>query len=55
MTRWSCRAHRAAYPAAAASEWEGGFLDDIAGYLDDALIEQAVEHSFEWRDAAAHA
>jgi hypothetical protein len=38
-------AQRAADPAAAASEWDGGFRDDIAGYLDDALIEQAVEHS----------
>jgi hypothetical protein len=37
-------AQRAADSAAAASEWDGTFRDDIAGYLDDALIEAAIEY-----------
>ncbi len=37
-------AQRAADPAAAASEWEGQFRDDIASFLDDALIDAAVEY-----------
>jgi hypothetical protein len=35
---------RAADPAAAPSEWDGTFRDDIAAFLDDALIDAAVEH-----------
>jgi hypothetical protein len=35
---------RAADPAAAPSEWDGTFRDDIAAFLDDALIESAIEH-----------
>jgi len=35
---------RAADPSAATSEWDGGFRDDIASFLDDELIEGAVEH-----------
>jgi hypothetical protein len=37
-------AQRAADPATAASEWDGTFRDDVASYLDDALIDNAVEH-----------
>ncbi len=37
-------AQRAADPAAASSEWDGGFRDDIASFLDDELIDAAVEH-----------
>jgi hypothetical protein len=36
-------AQREADPAAAGSEWDAQFRDDIAGFLDDALIEQAVD------------
>ena len=32
----------AADPESAASEWEGGFRNDISGYLDDETIEAAV-------------
>ena len=35
---------RAADPAAAPSEWDGSFRDDIASFLDDELIDRAVEH-----------
>src|ERR1017187_6639173 len=28
----------------AASEWDGGFRDDIASFLDDALIDAAIMH-----------
>jgi hypothetical protein len=35
---------RAADPAAAPSEWDGTFRDDIAAFLDDALIDGAIEH-----------
>jgi hypothetical protein len=35
---------RAADPAAASSEWDGTFRDDIAAFLDDALIDGAIEH-----------
>jgi len=35
---------RAADPAAAASEWDGSFRDDIASFLDDAVIDAAIEH-----------
>lgn len=38
-------AQRAADPSAATSEWDGGFRDDIASFLDDELIDGAVEHS----------
>jgi hypothetical protein len=37
-------AQQAADPAASATEWSGGFRDDIAGYLDDELIEAAIEY-----------
>jgi len=37
-------AQRAADPSAATSEWDGGFRDDIASFLDDELIEGAVKH-----------
>jgi hypothetical protein len=37
-------AQRAADPAAAASEWDGSFRDDISTFLDDQLIDAAVEH-----------
>ena len=37
-------AQRAADPAAASSEWDGGFRTDIASFLDDELIDAAVEH-----------
>jgi hypothetical protein len=36
-------AQRAADPSAAASEWDGSFRDDIAGFLSDELIDSAVE------------
>src|SRR5262249_24039806 len=35
---------READPAAAASEWDATFRDDISGFLDDALIDGAVDH-----------
>lgn len=35
----------AADPESAASEWEGGFRNDISGYLDDETIEAAVDRS----------
>jgi len=44
LTEEDIAAQRAADPAAAASEWDGGFRDDIASYLDDELIDAAVEH-----------
>jgi hypothetical protein len=31
-------------PEAAATEWEGGFRADIAAFLDDALIEAAIDY-----------
>ncbi len=37
-------AQRAADPAAAASEWDAEFRDDISGLFDDALLDAAVEH-----------
>lgn len=37
-------AQRAADPAAAPSEWDGTFRDDISAFLDDQLIESAIEH-----------
>lgn len=37
-------AQQAADPAASATEWSSGFRDDIAGYLDDELIEAAIEY-----------
>src|SRR5262249_10562322 len=37
-------AQHAADPTAAASEWDAEFRAGIDGYLDDALIEQAIEH-----------
>jgi hypothetical protein len=36
-------AQRAADPLAAASEWDAAWRSDVSSYLDDALIEQAVE------------
>jgi Terminase large subunit, T4likevirus-type, N-terminal len=36
-------AQQEADPTAARSEWDAQFRDDIAGFLDDALIEQAVD------------
>jgi hypothetical protein len=38
------QAQREADPTAAKSEWEAEFRDDIAGFLDDALIDRAVDH-----------
>jgi hypothetical protein len=37
-------AQRAADPAAALAEWDAEFRADISAYLDDALIDAAVEH-----------
>jgi Terminase large subunit, ATPase domain len=37
-------AQRAADPAAAISEWDAEFRNDIAAFLDDELIEAALEH-----------
>ena len=37
-------AARAEDPEAAASEWEGSFRTDIAAFLDDALIELAIDY-----------
>jgi hypothetical protein len=37
-------AQRAADPGAAASEWDAEFRADISSYLDDALIDAAIEH-----------
>jgi hypothetical protein len=36
-------AQQEADPAAARAEWHGQFRDDIAGFLDDRLIEQAID------------
>jgi Phage Terminase len=38
-------AQRAADPTAAGSEWDAEFRADIGAYLDDALIEAAIEHA----------
>jgi len=35
---------RAADPAAAPSEWNGTFRDDVGAFLDDELIDAAVDH-----------
>ena len=32
-------------PEAARAEWEGEFRDDLSGFLDDAIVEQAIEYS----------
>jgi hypothetical protein len=37
-------AQQEADPTAARSEWDAQFRDDIAGFLDDALIERAIDH-----------
>ena len=37
-------AQRAADPTAAGAEWDADFRADISAYLDDALIDAAVEH-----------
>jgi hypothetical protein len=37
-------AQRAADPTAASSEWDAEFRSDISAFLDDALIDGAVEH-----------
>ena len=39
------QAQREADPTAARSEWDADFRDDISGFLDDALIDRAVDHS----------
>jgi hypothetical protein len=44
LTEHDIAAQRAADPAAAESEWGGGFRNDIASFLDDELIDAAVEH-----------
>jgi hypothetical protein len=38
-------AQRAADPTAAASEWDAEFREDISAYLDEAMIETAIEHA----------
>ena len=37
------QAQREADPTAARSEWDAEFRDDISGFLDDALIERAID------------
>ena len=44
LTEQDLTAQKAADPAAASSEWDGGFRDDIASFLDEELIEAAIEH-----------
>ena len=44
LTESDIAAQQAADPSAAQSEWQGGFRDDIATFLDDALIDAAVEY-----------
>jgi hypothetical protein len=44
LTEQDIAAQRQADPAAAASEWDGGFRDDIASFLDDQLIDAAIMH-----------
>jgi hypothetical protein len=44
LTETDIAAQQAADPSAAQSEWQGGFRDDIATFLDDALIDAAVEY-----------
>jgi hypothetical protein len=36
-------AQQTADPLAARSEWDAQFRDDVSGFLDDALIEQAID------------
>ena len=43
LTEEMIAAQRAANPADAA-EWDASFRDDIASFLDDELIDAAVEH-----------
>jgi hypothetical protein len=38
-------AQRAADPTAASAEWDGTFRDDIAGFLDDATVDAAIDHA----------
>jgi hypothetical protein len=44
IDRREVEAASAADPEAARSEWAGEFRDDISGFLDDALIDAAVDH-----------
>ena len=44
ITEADIAAQQAADPSAAQSEWQGGFREDIATFLDDALIDAAVEY-----------
>jgi hypothetical protein len=44
LTAADLAAQRQADPAAASSEWDGGFRDDLASFLDDELIDSAIEH-----------
>jgi hypothetical protein len=44
LTEADLAAQRQADPAAASSEWDGAFRDDLASFLDDELIDAAVEH-----------
>ncbi len=44
LTESDIAAQRAADPAAAVAEWDGGFRSDIASFLDDATLDAAVEY-----------
>ena len=44
LSEGAIAAQRAADPAAATSEWDAEFRSDLAAFLDDALIDAAVEH-----------
>jgi hypothetical protein len=44
LSEQTIAAQRAADPTSASSEWDANFRDDIATFLDDALIDAAIMH-----------
>lgn len=45
LTEATIVAQRLADPTAAASEWDGDFRTDLVGFLDDAVIDRAVDRA----------
>jgi hypothetical protein len=45
LTEATIAAQRLADPTAAASEWDGDFRTDLVGFLDDAVIDRAVDRA----------
>jgi hypothetical protein len=45
LTEATIAAQRLADPAAAASEWDGDFRTDLVGFLDDAVIDRAIDRA----------